>query len=81
MRHGPLSVTQARARFSEILVKVEGGQEVTITRRGVPIVRLSGVRRPKRPLNLAAIDAFRKTLKPTRQLSQDLIRRMRDESF
>ncbi len=75
------SVVQAKAHFSEILAKVEAGQEVTITRRGAPIARLSSVKRPKRPLNFAKIDAFRATLAPTQELSQDLIRRMRDERY
>ncbi len=73
------SVAQAKAHFSEILAKVEAGKEVVITRRGAPVARLSSVVRPKRPLNLAAIDAFRATLKPTKELSQDLIRRLRDD--
>jgi prevent-host-death family protein len=75
------SVVQAKAHFSEILAKVEAGQEVTITRRGAPVARLSSVKRPKRPLDLAAIDAFRATLKPTKERSQDLIRRMRDDKY
>jgi prevent-host-death family protein len=75
------SVVQAKAHFSEILAKVEAGREVTITRRGAPIARLSGVKRLKRPLNLAAIDAFRATVKPTKERSQDLLRRMRGERY
>ncbi len=33
------SVTDARARFSELIKRVEAGEEVLITRRGVPVAR------------------------------------------
>ncbi len=76
-----VSVVQAKARFSELLAKVESGRDVLITRRGAPVARLSGVERVKKPLRLDAIDAFRASLKPTRERSADLIRRMRDGSL
>jgi prevent-host-death family protein len=76
-----VSVVQAKAHFSELLAKVESGREVLITRRGAPVARLSGVERVKKPLRLEAIDTFRASLKPTRERSADLIRRMRDESL
>lgn len=75
------SVVQAKANFSEILAKAESGRSVVITRRGAAVARLSGVKRPKHPLQLAAIDAFRSKLKPSTERSVDLIRRMRDEGY
>lgn len=76
-----VSVVQAKAHFSEILAQVEAGQDILITRRGLPIARLSGVEQAMQPLRLDAIDAFRAGLKPSAQQSADLIRRMRDESL
>lgn len=76
-----ISVVQAKAHFSDILMKVEMGHDVLITRRGTPVARLTGIERPKHPLNLATIDAFREGLAPARERSVDLIRRMRDESY
>ena len=35
-----LSVAVAKARFSAVLARVEAGQEVVITRRGVAIARI-----------------------------------------
>ena len=75
------SVVQAKAHFSEILAKVEAGQEVTITRRGTPIARLSSVTRAKRPLDLEALARFRATMKPSSEGAELLIRRMRDEGY
>lgn len=76
-----VSVVQAKARFSEMLARVESGQDVLITRRGAPVARLSAVEAAKSPMRLDAIDAFRAGLKPTRTRSADLIRRMRDGSY
>jgi prevent-host-death family protein len=76
-----VSVVQAKARFSEMLAKVEAGQDVLITRRGAPVARLSAVEAAKSPMRLDAIDAFRASLKPTKARSADLIRRMRDASY
>lgn len=35
----------AKTHFSEILQRVEGGEEVTITRHGAPVARLVPIRR------------------------------------
>lgn len=76
------SVAEAKARLSEILDKVEAGTEVVITRRGAPVARLSAVsRRPRRPLDLAALAAFRARTPLQEDRSADLIRRMRDEKY
>jgi prevent-host-death family protein len=36
----PIEVYDARARFSELIERAAGGDEIVITRRGKPIVRL-----------------------------------------
>lgn len=35
-----IAVYEAKTRFSELLDEVEQGEQVTITRRGVPVARL-----------------------------------------
>lgn len=42
---GAYSVAQAKAQLSALLQAVEQGEEVTITRRGVPIAVMSPVRK------------------------------------
>lgn len=76
-----MSVAAAKAHFSELLSRVESGQDVLITRRGAPVARLSGVERAKRPLDLGSIDAFRSGLPSSKTRAADLIRGMRDERF
>ena len=43
-----VAVYEAKTRFSELLTEVEGGEQVIITRRGLPIARLVSVVAAKR---------------------------------
>ena len=45
-----VNLAQAKARLSELLDKVEAGQEVVITRRGKAVAHLSAAIGPKKPL-------------------------------
>lgn len=49
-----LSVSEARSRFSELIVAAERGEEVVIARRGVPAVRLVPIFAP-RPIRLGLL--------------------------
>jgi prevent-host-death family protein len=76
-----INLAHAKAHLSELLDKVEAGEEVVITRRGRAAARLSGVSRPKRPLKemLEDLAAFRATLPPSQESSAEILRQMRDE--
>lgn len=55
---------EAKTHFSEVLSRVEAGEEVTITRHGAPVARLVPVRRAaSREERRAAIDAIRQLAK------------------
>ena len=45
-----VNLAQAKAHLSELLDKVEGGEDVVISRHGRPVAHLSGISQPKRPL-------------------------------
>ena len=47
-----VNLARAKARLSELLDKVEEGQEVVITRRGRPVARLSPAACSQKPLPL-----------------------------
>jgi len=50
----------AKTHFSELLERVAGGEEITITRHGAPVARLSPVRRKSTPeKRRAAIESMR----------------------
>jgi prevent-host-death family protein len=72
-----VSVANAKAHLSELLNKVEAGEDVVITRHGRPVAQVSAVLQPKLPLRSLA--AFRATMPPSRVSSADLLRQMRDE--
>jgi prevent-host-death family protein len=82
-KNGPrkVSVAEAKAHLSEILDRIETGQDVLITRRGEPVARLSGVDKPRKPIDFARLDALRSRLPFDRKGSAGLIRRMRDEGY
>lgn len=76
-----ISVTEARARLSEVLDRVEHGEEILITRRGTPIARLSAVVKPRKPIDWTRLDALRAAMPMSRERSVDLIRRMRHGGY
>jgi prevent-host-death family protein len=79
---GAYSVAEAKARLSEILTRVEAGQEVTITRRGQAVAAIVPIReRQKKAIDWKAIEAFRKTLPKSRTSAAELVREMRDAGF
>lgn len=74
-----VNLAQAKAHLSELLDRVEGGEEVVITRHGRPVAHLSATSRPKRPLRSLA--GFRSRMPRWRGASARLLREIRDESL
>lgn len=73
-----VNLAHAKAHLSELLKQVEAGQEVTITRHGRPVARLSPVTRPKLPLR-ADLAELRAAMPKLSRPSVELIREIRDE--
>ena len=73
-----VGLAQAKARLSELLDKVEAGQEVVITRRGKAVAHLSAVVGPKKPLRLGELAGFRATMPRLRRPAAELLRDLRD---
>ena len=76
-----VKLAQAKAHLSELLDKVEAGEEVIITRHGRAVAHLHAVSRPKQPLRLDHLAAFRATMPPFRGSSAELLREARDEGL
>ena len=74
-----VNLAQAKARLSELLDKVETGQEIVITRRGKAVAHLSAVVGPRKPLPLRELARFRATMPPLRRPAADLLRELRDK--
>jgi len=74
-----ISVAEAKAHLSELLDRVEAGEEVIITRRGKAIARLSSVVPAREPLGSLA--ELRSSLPRVTTRSADLVRELRDEGY
>jgi prevent-host-death family protein len=72
-------VAQAKARLSEILDEVVRGKAVTITRRGKPVATLQPLDRPKKPIDMARIDAVRGRISKAKTPALNLVRAVRAE--
>ena len=77
---GAFSVAEAKAQLSAIVAMVENGEPVTITKRGIPVVKIVPLNAvPVKPkMDLEKLRAFRATLTPLKISGVDMIRRMRD---
>ena len=67
---------EAKTKLSELLDKVESGQEVVITCHGRPVAQMSALPRSKRPLRSLA--SFRAKMPRLRKPSAILLRELRD---
>jgi prevent-host-death family protein len=74
-----VTLVEAKAHLSELLDRVESGEEVVITRHGRPVAHVSAVQQVKQPVrNLAA---FRAKMPRLRKSSAVRLREMRDEAL
>jgi len=76
-----VSLAQAKAHLSELLDKVEAGEEVVVTRHGRAVARILAALRPKQTLALDELAAFRAAMPTLRRPSAELLREARDEGL
>lgn len=74
-----VTLVEAKTHLSHILDQVEAGEEVVITRRGLPIARITPVEKPKHAVKSLA--EFRSRMPRWRKSSAELLREMRDEGL
>jgi prevent-host-death family protein len=74
-----ISVAEAKAHLSELLDRVEAGEEVVITRRGKVIARLCSVVPAREPL--VSLAELRSSLPKVTKRSTDVVRELRDEGY
>ncbi|MBO3707304.1 MAG: type II toxin-antitoxin system prevent-host-death family antitoxin [Candidatus Accumulibacter sp.] len=75
------TVAQAKAHLSELLDRVEKGEELVITRRGKPVASLSPIRPAPRGPDWTAIRAFRESLPTGGSTATELVRASRESRF
>jgi prevent-host-death family protein len=76
-----VNLAQAKAHLSELLDKVEAGEEVVITRRGRAVAHILPATRAKKPLRLKELAEFRAAMLPLGRPSAELLRELRDEEL
>ncbi len=74
-----VTLAQAKAQLSELLNKVEAGEEVIVTRRGRPVARIGPAVQQRQPLPLEALAALHAKGRPLERPSMELLRAERDE--
>lgn len=72
-----VTLVEAKTRLSELLDKVEAGEEIVITRHGRPAARIAPVAAPKQPF--PDLSELRAKMPPWSKPSHVLLRAMRDE--
>lgn len=73
-----ISVADTKAHLSELLVRVEEGEDIVITRRGKPVARLSPVHPPRKAITSLA--DFRGKQQRQHISASEVLLRLRDES-
>jgi prevent-host-death family protein len=76
-----VNLVRAKAHLSKLLDRVEAGEEVIITRHGRAVAHICPLSRPKHPLMLDDLAAFRATMPRLRRPSAKLLREVRDEGL
>jgi prevent-host-death family protein len=76
-----VNLAQAKAHLSELLDKVEAGEEVFVTRYGRPVARILAATSPKQPIPLEELAAFRATMPQMLRSSAEILRELRDEGY
>lgn len=72
-----VTLVEAKAHLSELLDKVEAGEQVVITRHGKPVANISPVIKPKQPFRSLA--EFRAQMPKLKEPLSESLRKLRDE--
>jgi antitoxin (DNA-binding transcriptional repressor) of toxin-antitoxin stability system len=75
-----VSLAEAKARLSELTELAASGEEVLITKRGKPVVRLSRPEHPRRPIELESLRELTARLPRQPEVSATFMRRVREDS-
>ncbi len=76
---GAVNLAVAKAHLSELISKVEAGEEMVITRHGRPVVRVIPATPLKQPVPLERLAQLRKKLPSGKESSAQSLRKLRDE--
>lgn len=72
-----VSVAEIKSHLSEILNQVLAGEEVIVTRRGEPIIRIEAIKKPLK--SIPSLEKFRAGLPRMKISSTEILRQLRDD--
>lgn len=75
------NLAEAKARLSALVERAIAGEEIQISKRGRPVVRLVALEQPKIPLDLEALRELRSRTKPSTPTGVEILREMRDSRY
>jgi prevent-host-death family protein len=73
-----ISLAEAKAQLSALVEQAAGGEPVLILRRGKPIAQITGIERPRRPIDLGTLRALTDRMQTKGKGASNLVRAMRD---
>lgn len=76
MSERTVSIAEAKAHLSELIA---AGEEIVVTKRGVPVATIFPRPKPKKKLDLAWLEEATKDIPYQHEDSGTLLRRMRDD--
>lgn len=74
----PINLADAKAHLSELVDRVEAGDEIDITRRGKPVARLTAAAKPRKRIDAEMLRSLTATMAPQTESAAELVRSMRD---
>ena len=73
-----VNLAEAKAHLSELVTRAEAGETVQISRRGKPVVQLSGLTQHRKPIRMAELRAVTDTM--SESMADNVVPAMRDEA-
>lgn len=80
MSQHTVSIRDAKAHLSELADRAASGTPVLIAKHGKPTVRLVPVREPRKPIDLARLQALTRGMPRQPETAGHALRRLRDQA-
>ena len=74
-----VELADAKVHLSELIDRVQSGETISITKHGKPVAQLIAAKPPRKPINLAELQALTEGEPFQTESAGDFVRRMRDE--
>ena len=75
---GHMNLAEAKAHLSDLVARVGAGEAIQISRRGRPVVQITRIAQPRKPIDVAALRAVIGTM--PKSPAGSIVRAMRDEA-